>query len=56
MIVNVKTTISFDTVKDREAIEKFIRDNNLAEWKKSVFSSSTMFVNEKTFYSTKGEE
>lgn len=56
MMVNIQTTISFDTVKERGEIEKFERDNNLTEWKKSVFSTSTMFVNEKTFYSAGGEE
>ena len=56
MMINIKTTISFDTVKEREAIERFIRENNLEEWKESVFTTSTMFINEKTFYSVRSKK
>ena len=56
MMVNIKTTISFDSVKEHKAIEEFIRDNNPEEWKKSVFTTSTMFTNEIHFFSVRGEE
>lgn len=56
MIITVKTTISFDSTKEQEAIKRFIEDNDMTEWAKNETTLMTSFTTTNTYYQTRGEE
>lgn len=56
MIITVKTTISFDPIKEQDAIKRFIEDNDMSEWGKNETTLMTSFTTTNTYYQTRGEE
>lgn len=56
MIITVKTTISFDTIKEQDAIKRFLEDFDIKEWAKNETTLMTTFTTSTTYHQTRGEE
>ena len=55
MVITVKTTISFDNIKEQDALKRFIEDNDLNEWSENETTLMTSFTTTNTYYQTRGE-
>ena len=44
MIIRIQTTIGFDPVEDQEAVQKFMEDNDMSQFKDDSSTKQIMFT------------